>query len=135
MIQSDCVRILEINGAQIWSWNPSPGWFKGEGFPVWKTEWGTTRRLIVTNVISPLQVRYLSTLNTTAADTAMTPLFKELLSFWLASHWTEVLTASDSLDQKIDMRFRALLSESRSIDSQEGIPDRVITNTWEYSRL
>jgi len=135
VIPADCVRVLEVNSEDVWTWNPNPGWAPGSSFAKWKTEYNETSRQIVCDLGTPLKIKYLRSFPSSGAADHATPLFKELLSLWIASQWAEVLTASDSLDQKIDLRFRTLLSEARSIASQEGTPDPIVTNTWENSRL
>lgn len=120
------LRILQINDDVLWTWNWA--WVSAPGVRRWKVE----DRKILTDLDEQLQIRYIS--RVTEYDD-MTAMFKDLLSQKLTLEWAEPLTASDSLGDRAESRFRLKLSEARSIDGQEGIPDPIETSSWVGERF
>lgn len=120
-----CIRMLEVGDQNLWIWG-YPGFWNGwYANPVlrWKSE---SRELLI-DAGEPLDCRYLY-LPTVA--TLMPPNFKECLSLKLAMEWAEQITATQTLDEKIERRYEKVVMEARSIDSQEGIPDPLQSTTW-----
>lgn len=62
-------------------------------------------------------------------------LFQEALSFRIASKLAIKLADDKTLRDRMMEEYMSVLAEARSIDSQEGTPDGIITSTWTNSRL
>lgn len=120
------LRILQINDDLLWTWTWR--WEAAPGSHRWKSE----DRKILSNIDTPLQIRYIGRVTTYATMTAM---FKDLLAQKLAAEWAEPLTASTSVKDRADANFSAKLGEARTIDGQEGIPDPIETTSWVSSRF
>ncbi len=121
------LRILQINDDVLWTWN-TWRWVVTPQFSMWKSE----DRKILTDIDEPLKIRYIGRVVTYATMDAM---FKNLLAAKLSVEWTEPMTASKTLGEKAERQFQGKLSESRSIDGQEGIPDPIETTSWVNERL
>ena len=121
------LRILKINDDLLWAWGQW-GWIPQPGFSMWKSE----GRKILSNIDTPLEVRYIGRVTTYATMSAM---FKDLLAQKLAMEWAEPLTGSTALGTETERRFTRKLGEARSIDGQEGIPDPIETSSWLMERF
>lgn len=139
-LPADCIRVLQINNDPVWGWSggysSQASWLPGTGYSKWDTELVVDAgRSIVTDAESPLEIRYLRSFPATTPGTIATPLFKQVLAYWLASQWSELFTASETLTQQVENRFARILAEARSIASTEGTQSPVLTTAWVNSRL
>jgi hypothetical protein len=124
------VRILEIGDKQVWTWGAPgfwDGWYANTDFR-WKSE----SREILLDLDEPLDIRYLY-LPATAVN--MPPNFREALSCRLAMEWAESMTATQTLDEKLERRYEKYTALAQSVDSAEGIPDPIKSSTWIDGRL
>lgn len=63
-----------------------------------------------------------------------TPLFLEALATRIAIDASYAIVQSNELGDRLKQSYKALLSEARGIDGQEGTPQGFIINTWTDSR-
>ena len=64
------------------------------------------------------------------AVTSWSPQFIAALVAKLESEWAEPLVKATTLGDRKDLKFNVKLAESRSLDGQEGTPERQDTSTW-----
>ena len=120
-----CLRVLDVNEQPLWEWRESGWYLYSEQYntQAWKVENGR----ILSDSNTPLEIRYIGLVTLT---TSMTPMFMDVLSAYLAVEWCESLTTSDSLSDRLEARLHRKLTEARTIDGQEGIPDSLETSYW-----
>jgi len=64
----------------------------------------------------------------------LSPIFRELFSLYLGSELAYPIAGSNSLKQQLLAEFTRMLSVARSIDGQEGTPQKFKTGSWISSR-
>lgn len=64
------------------------------------------------------------------AVSSWSPQFITALVAKLESEWAEPLVKATTLGDRKDLKFNEKLAESRSLDGQEGTPERQDTSTW-----
>lgn len=100
-----CLRVLELQD-------------EGRGTYL-DSEWVVEGRQILTNLSSPIYLRYIARITTIEH---WDPLFIDAVSEKLASTLAEPLIKSTEARMAFDKSYQAKLSEARSMDGMEGIP-------------
>jgi len=114
-IPNDCLRVLEVNGEQA-------GVGGGEGW-LWQVEENT----IVTDLSSPLEIRYIFRNVTVSRYDAE---LVNALALRLALAWTEPLVKAANLKQAMFDLYREAITSARGSDGQEGSPKRIQSSSW-----
>lgn len=108
-LPADCLQVLDLEDAGL-----------GED---WRVENGK----ILADLGSPLRFRYIARITD---PVRFSPLFRDALELYLASQMATALTDSQSRRENLLREFRALLSEARSTDAQEGYPQNIDGSHW-----
>jgi hypothetical protein len=107
-IPDSCLRVLECNG------------------DVWRP-WRVEGLKIVTDIESPLQIRYIQRVaNVGSYD----PMFVKVLAARCAVLWVERLSRSSTLRTDITAYLSEVLKEAASSDSVEKTPEVIRADTW-----
>jgi len=125
--EPECVRMLQINQDQLVDYTLG-NFYRYEGANRWKVE----GQKILSDVGDTIDVLYTQHI---ADSTLMDDMFKELLSAKLAVEWSMALLGSNEIRDRLERDWALKLREFRSIDSQEGTPDPMITGDWLMSRF
>lgn len=108
------LRVLSVNG-------------ENEHSQRWKVESANDVLSIVTDISEPLEVLLIQ--QVTDPD-LMEPMFREVLVSKLAFEWAESLTGMTEVRDRMERDYIGKLALARSIDGQEGIPDRFESDEW-----
>ena len=109
-----CLRVLDVESQDEWT-----GMWKVEG------------RRIITSLDAPLNIRYVSQVTN---EGLWTPIFVEALSARLGAEWAIPLRDLTQLQRDMWRLYREKISEARSADGQEGMPDRIDADLWTNAR-
>ena len=109
-----CLRVLEVNGEDV-----DMGTWRVEG------------RQLVTNLESPLDIRYIWK-NTQV--TQYDPIFVTALAARLAAAWSETFGRDTSWAKLKWEEYKAAIQEAWAIDGQEQVGAELMATTWENAR-
>jgi hypothetical protein len=117
-LPADYLRIIEVYGGDTNAW-------KIEGSD-------TDGRVIVTDLESPIDVRYIT--DHTNVE-RMDVLFREALSARLAMDWAMSITKAATVQERMTALYMEKMREARAVDGQEGTPDEWIASDWINARF
>lgn len=94
--------------------------------------WELYGRKIVTNLIAPLQIVYISDVENAVL---MDPLFREAFALRLALELAEAITGTTTQVETVAALYKRSLDTARSADGQEPSNGQIIASEWEIARL
>lgn len=98
----------------------------------WKVESIDGSPAILTDLGAPLKIRYIARIED---PTKYSPLFIEALAARLALEWADPITGQTTTQAKMAELYQSKLAEARSIDGQEGTPQKLDVSSWTDSRI
>lgn len=119
-VPTDFLRLHGVydTGSNLWMGLRDVGY--QPDFTPWRIESTTDGAVIATDIIPPLQIRYVA--QVTDAN-LMSPSFREALAAKLAAEWAEAITGSDRKVELMENLSTRKVAEARSVDGQEQTTD------------
>lgn len=114
-LPADCLRVFEVEG-------------ESDASGAWQVESGA----VVTNIGSPLQVRYVRRVTETGL---LDPMLVAVIAARLAMELARPLAGSDDVRQAMRVEFRDTMRAARSADGQEGTVRQLQAEDFARSRL
>lgn len=119
LLPIDCLRILEVD-------------HKGYLWKVEQAVSGGNLKAVVTDLSSPIKVRYIKFEENTAL---YDPLFAELLAHMIAIEICEPITQSNTKKDILLAELKTVRADALAADGQEDTPDEVDDGSWWESRV